>query len=87
MARANLRDTQIRAALETIAVELAIVKDAGPIIRLRVDQAAQRTGLSSLLDPVVHELDQIGLSIGTAQAQVNAALAALTEKDDAVHVY
>jgi hypothetical protein len=35
----------------------------------------------------VHELDQIGLSIGTAQAQVNAALAALTEKDDAAHVY
>ena len=87
MARANLRDTQIRSSLETIAVELAIVNDASPIIRLRINQAAQRTGLTSLLDPAVHELDQIGLSIGTARAQVNAALAVLTEKDDAAHVY
>lgn len=31
MARANLRDTRVRTALETIAVELAIVNDASPI--------------------------------------------------------
>lgn len=87
MARANLRDTRIRAALETVAVELALVWDASPITRLRIDQAARRTGFRSLLDPALHELDQVNQSMVTAQAQVSAALAVLAEKEDAPHIY
>jgi hypothetical protein len=81
MARANGRDTQIRAALETIAAELAVMKDAGLIARLRVDQAIQRSGLAALLEPALDEQDRIARSVTTAQAQVNSALAILTKKE------
>ncbi len=86
MARANLRDTQVRTALETIAAELAVIKDTSPITRLRMVQAMQRTGLVGLVSPALDELDQINHSVLTAQAQVRSALAALVEKDDAVHI-
>lgn len=81
MARANLRDTLVRAALESIAAELAVVKEASLIVHLRADQAIQRTGLSALLDPALNELEQISRSVMTAQAQVRSALAALTKKE------
>jgi hypothetical protein len=80
MARANQRDTQVRAALEGIAAELAVVQDTEPITRLRVVQAKQRSGLASLLEPALEELDQIGSAVATAQVQVCAALAVLAEK-------
>lgn len=81
MARANLRDTKVRAALETVAVEQAVVHDAIPFISLRITQAIQRTGLTSLLEPALDELEQISKAMDTAQAQVSSALSALTEKE------
>lgn len=81
MARGNKRDTRVRAALEGVAAELAVVRDTGPITRLRVAQALQRSGLVTLLDPALRELDEIGQAVGTAQDQVRSALAALAEQD------
>lgn len=86
MARANMRDTQIRAALEGIAAELAMVRDTSPITRLRMMQAMQRTGLVGLVSPALDELDEMSRAVREAQVQVSVALARLTEKDDAAHV-
>ena len=83
MARANLRDTQVRAALEGIAAELAMVYETGPITRLRVMQAMQRTGLVTLMSPALDELDDMSKAIREAQTQVATALEKLMEKNDA----
>lgn len=83
MARANLRDTQVRAALEGIAVELAIVQDISPVTRLRMMQAMQRTGLVGLVSPALDELDDISNAVQEAQTQVSVALSKLIEKSDA----
>jgi len=87
MARANLRDTHVRAALEGIAIELAIVQDISPITRLRMQQAMQRSGLVGLMSPALDELDDICHAVQEAQFQVNTALAKLIEKKDAKYVY
>jgi hypothetical protein len=79
MARANLRDTQVRAALEGIAVELAMIRDTSPITRLRMVQAMQRTGLVGLMSPALEELDDMSKAVREAQAQVSTALAKLLE--------
>jgi hypothetical protein len=83
MARANLRDTQLRAALESIAAELAVIRETSPVTRLRMVQAMQRTGLVGLLDPALSELDVVSQAVCAAQSQVNVALAKLVEKNDA----
>ncbi len=80
MARADLRDTAIRAALETISAELAVVRRTMSITRLRVQQAQDRTGLAGLLSPALDELDDVDQSMSTIGQQVSAALARLTEK-------
>ena len=82
MARANLRDTQVRAALEGVAAELAVIRDTGPITRLRIVQVMQRTGLIGLMSPALEEIDEIGKSVKEAQAQVSMALAKLIDKDE-----
>jgi hypothetical protein len=87
MARANLRDTRVRAALEGIAAELAVIKDTSPITRLRMMQAMQRTGLVGLMSPALDELDDMSRAVQEAQTQVSLALAVLIDKDDATHVY
>ena len=87
MARANLRDTQIRAALEGIAIELAIIQDTSPVTRLRMEQAMQRTGLIGLMLPALDELDDICKSVREAQSQVNKALTKLIDKDDATYIF
>jgi hypothetical protein len=87
MARANKRDTQLRAALEGIAAELAMVRDVNLITHLRVMQAMQRTGLIGLMSPALDELDEMSMAIREAQAQVSAALATLKEKDDAAYIF
>jgi len=79
MARADLRDTQLRAALEGIAIELAVIRDTSPITRLRMVQAMQRTGLVGLMSPALEELDGMDKAVQEAQAQVSVALAKLLE--------
>ena len=79
MARANKRDTEIRAALETICTELAVIRRWMPVTRLRVVQAQQRSGLVGLLDPALDEMDDVNRSITVIRNQVDAALANLKE--------
>ena len=79
MSRADKRDTAIRAMLETIGCELAIIRRAVPITRLRIEQARERTGLAGLLCPALDEIDDVGRSAGVIGDQVAAALAKLKE--------
>lgn len=79
MARGNLRDTQIRAALETVAVELAVVRNAYPLVRLRMVQAVERSGLGALLVPAIDDLDGVDHAAEAAQDHVCLALRSLLD--------
>ncbi|MBI5964905.1 MAG: hypothetical protein HY863_15610 [Chloroflexi bacterium] len=79
MSRADKRDTELRAMIETIGCELAIIRRAMPITRLRIEQARDRTGLTSLLCPALDEIDDVSRSASVIGDQVTAALAKLKE--------
>jgi len=80
MSRANQRDTQLRHSIEAIATELAVMDDAQAFASIRVQQAVTRTGLNSLLDPALDEIQQIQRSLCAARGHVTAALASLMER-------
>ena len=80
MPRGDLRETAIRAALETIAAEVAFIQDVGLVTRLRVEQARQRTGLTGLLSPALDELDDVNQAVSMIGQQVTSVLAKLTER-------
>ena len=79
MARPTKTDTQIRTALETVILELAIVKKRVPVTRLRVSQAQVRTGLTGLLSPALDELDDVARCVSTIDGQIAEALSLLRE--------
>jgi hypothetical protein len=80
MSRGDLQETAIRAALETIATEVAFIQDVWVVTRLRVEQARQRTGLSGLLSPALDELDDVNQAVSVIREQVSTALAKLLER-------
>ena len=80
MPRGDVRETAIRAALETIATEVAFIQDVGLVTRLRVEQARQRTGLTGLLSPALDELDDVNQALTTIGQQVTSALSRLLER-------
>lgn len=79
MPRANKKDTELRARLETIAVQLAVIRSAMPVTRLRLEQARQRTGLTGLLSPALDELDSMRQAVDAIGEQVVSTLAKLVE--------
>lgn len=74
------RDSELRALLEGISVELAVIRIAMPLTRLRVVQARERAGLTGLLSPALDELDDVSQSVSTIGQQVTSALAKLMER-------
>ena len=74
MSRANKRDTELRAMLEGIGSELAVIRTNLPITRLRVQQARVRAGLDGLLNPALDEMDEVGKAVTEIGRQVTAAL-------------
>lgn len=79
MARPTKTDTQIRTALETIILELVLIRRRVPVIGLRVSQAKERTGLAGLLSPALDDLDGVTESVAEIGKQVSAALELLKE--------
>lgn len=79
MSRANKDITVLRASIETIAAQVAVIRNAMPVTRLRVEQARQRTGLTSLLSPALDELDDVCQAVDAIGEQVTSTLAMLTE--------
>ncbi|PKN91081.1 MAG: hypothetical protein CVU44_20920 [Chloroflexi bacterium HGW-Chloroflexi-6] len=49
------------------------------ILRLRIEQARQRTGLDELLSPALTELDEMSKRVRAAKMQVSHTLTRLTE--------
>lgn len=80
MSRANKRDTEIRAALETIGVELAVTRKIMVVTRLRVEQARDRTGLDALLCPALNEIDEINKAVTIMGQQISVALERLCQR-------
>jgi|CXWL01.1.fsa_nt_gi hypothetical protein len=74
MSRANKRDTEIRAALETIGAELAVIKHTVPLTQVRIQQARDRTGLDALLSPAQVEMDEVVKCVSEIGHQVRVAL-------------
>jgi len=81
MSRANKRDTAIRHALEAISVEIAVVKMELPLVKLRIEQARDRTGLNDLLSPALDKAGEMGLALKEAERQVSVALEGLVKDD------
>lgn len=79
MPRANKKDTELRSAFETIAAQVAVIRSAMPVTRLRVEQARQRTGLTGLLSPALDELDGMRQAVDAIGEQVTSTLAKLME--------
>ena len=79
MSRANKRDTEIRAALETICGELAVIRRVMPVTRLRMEQARDRTGLTDLICPALDEMGDLSRCVRVIGEQVSAALTRLKE--------
>lgn len=75
--RANKRDTEIRAALESIGGELVAIRTVVPLAQLRVRQAKERTGLDDLLSPAIDEMEEVSKAVAVIGEQVRAALAKL----------
>jgi hypothetical protein len=65
--------------LDCITGSLVGWEIAERILRLRIEQARQRTGLDELLSPALAELDEMSMRVRAAKAQVSRTLARLTE--------
>lgn len=59
---------------------LVRVRYLSPITMLRVRQARERSGLSDLLTPALHELDEQYKLVRAAQEQVSQAIRGLTDE-------
>lgn len=79
MARPTKTDGLIRAALETIILELVTINQRMPVIGLRVNQARERTGLAGLLSPALDEIDDVDKCVSMIGEQARSALALLKE--------
>lgn len=79
MTRKNKEITELRAAIETIAAQVAVIRSAMPVTILRVQQARQRTGLTGLLSPALDELDSVRQAVDAIGEQVTSTLAKLME--------
>jgi hypothetical protein len=72
-----------REALENALAALVRVEYLHPITRIRVRQARDRSGLVSLLEPALSEMDEMVKSVSCAKREVVHALAQLVGSDDA----
>ena len=80
MARKAEGRGKVRAELEGVTLAMVDIEEASPFIRQRIEQAIRRSGLGSLLEPALDDLQRICTSTASAKAQVNAAISKLMEK-------
>jgi hypothetical protein len=81
MSRANIRDTEIRRALETIGMEITHIRGILPITMLRIEQGMKRSGLTELfMPPALYEMSDLNASVTVIGQQATTALENLTEK-------
>lgn len=80
MARKAEGTGKVRADLEGATLALVDVEEVLPAVVLRIEQAIRRAGLTSLLDPALHDLARIESSVREAKSQVKTATVRLMEK-------
>ena len=80
MGQPTKRDQQVRALLETVLAELAIMRRVMPVHELRIAQVKERTGWADLLDPALDEVSTINAGIEAISNQVCAELQAMKVK-------
>lgn len=66
---------KLRGALENVSTSLGMIDEYLPVTRLRVKQARDRSGLGSLLDPALAELDEVRREVQTMKREVASAVA------------
>lgn len=71
---------QIRSKLENAILALVGAEELLPLIRLRIEQSLTQTGMASLLNPAIGELERIETSLQSAKAQLKDATQQLLEK-------
>ena len=63
-----------REALENVLASLVRIEYLHPITILRVRQARDRGGLGNLLGPALEEMDEMGVTVSAAKAQLMRAM-------------
>ena len=71
---------KVRAELEGVVLALVDVEEVLPEIKLRIEQAIRRSGLTSLLDPVLKDMERITKSVCDAKSEIDTAMVMLMEK-------
>lgn len=75
-----IREQQVRALLESVLAELAVMQRVMPVHELRILQVKERTGWNSLLDPALDEVKTVNAGLDAIGAQVRAELQAMSAR-------
>ena len=72
----------VRADLEAVTLALVDCDEVMPEIILRINQAIRRTGLTSLLEPALDDLERMASDHREAKSMVGAAVSKLVSGCD-----
>lgn len=75
-----IREQQVRALLESVLAELAVMQRLMPVHELRILQVKERTGWDGLLDPALDEVRTVNAGLDTIGEQVRAELQAMSAR-------
>jgi len=75
-----IREQQVRALLESVLAELAVMQRVMPVHELRILQVKERTGWDGLLDPALDEVRTVNAGLDTIGDQVRAELQAMSAR-------
>ena len=75
-----IREQQVRALLESVLAELAVMQRVMPVHELRILQVKERTGWDGLLDPALDEVRTVNAGLDTIGEQVRAELQAMSAR-------
>lgn len=73
-----VNEQRVRALLESVLAELAVIQRVMPVHELRILQVKERTGWDSLLDPALDEVATVNAGMETIGDQVRAELQAMS---------
>lgn len=80
MGQPTKSDQQMRAVLESILAEIAVMRRVMPVHELRISRAKQRSGWESLLGPALDEVTTINEGIDAISDHVHAGLRSMGVK-------
>lgn len=75
-----IREVQVRALLESVLAELAVMQRVMPVHELRILQVKERTGWDGLLDPALDEVRTVNAGLDAIGEQVRAELQAMSAR-------